>query len=44
MAKYKCTLCGYTYDEAKESKPFDTLGADWICPICGADKTQFNKI
>jgi rubredoxin len=43
MNKYKCLLCGYTYDETKENKTFDGLPMDWICPICGADKTQFNK-
>jgi rubredoxin len=43
MNKYKCSLCGYTFDESKEGKTFDSLPADWICPICGADKTQFNK-
>ncbi|MDR1991408.1 MAG: rubredoxin [Mycoplasmataceae bacterium] len=43
MTKYKCVLCGYTYDEEKEKQTFDSLPADWICPICGADKSQFNK-
>ncbi|MDR3163593.1 MAG: rubredoxin [Mycoplasmataceae bacterium] len=43
MAKYKCILCGYIYDEAKEAKSFDALPADYSCPICGADKSQFVK-
>ncbi|MDR2369511.1 MAG: rubredoxin [Mycoplasmataceae bacterium] len=44
MTKYKCVLCGYTYDENKENQAFASLPADWICPICGADKNQFNKV
>ncbi|MDR1234467.1 MAG: rubredoxin [Mycoplasmataceae bacterium] len=44
MAKYKCILCGYTYDETNEGKSFESLPADYICPICGADKTQFKKV
>ncbi len=30
MAKYKCTICGYIYDEEKEGAPFETLEK---CPI-----------
>ncbi len=37
MAVYKCSICGYIYDEDKEGKPFSELDA---CPICkqGVDK------
>lgn len=28
---YKCTICGYVYDEEKEGKPFSELAA---CPLC----------
>lgn len=31
MAIYKCPVCGYIYDEAKEGKP---LASD-KCPVCG---------
>ncbi|MCH5280939.1 MAG: alpha-hydroxy-acid oxidizing protein [Lachnospiraceae bacterium] len=31
MAKWKCGVCGYIYDEEKEGKPFSELEA---CPIC----------
>ncbi|MDR3257408.1 MAG: rubredoxin [Mycoplasmataceae bacterium] len=44
MAKYKCVICGYTYDEDREGKPFADLPKDWTCPTCGVDKTQFKKI
>lgn len=39
--RYVCQICGYVYDDAKEKIPFDQLPADWICPLCGAAKTDF---
>lgn len=30
-----------SYDEAKESAPFDDLPGDWKCPLCGAPKSEF---
>jgi flavin reductase (DIM6/NTAB) family NADH-FMN oxidoreductase RutF/rubredoxin len=52
MAKYECTVCGYTYDpEAgdpdggiKPGTPFEELPDDWVCPVCGASKDQFEKV
>lgn len=52
MAKYRCTICGYIYDPDKgdaESSipagtPFEKLPDDWICPVCGVGKEQFEKI
>ena len=35
-----CSLCKYEYNE---STPFNELADDWKCPICGADKSMFNK-
>ncbi len=51
MDKYRCSICGYIYDpEAGDSSSgipagtsFDDLPDDWKCPICGADKDQFEK-
>jgi rubredoxin len=51
MAKYVCSVCGYVYDPAKGDpdngvKPgtkFEALPDDWNCPVCGADKSQFEK-
>ena len=43
-SKYKCSLCGYIYDDAKEEIKFEDLPDDWKCPLCGATKTMFNKI
>lgn len=43
MSKYKCTVCGYIYDEESEGTPFDGLPEDWKCPICNAPKDAFEK-
>ncbi|AIG97754.1 MULTISPECIES: rubredoxin [Archaeoglobus] len=52
MAKYQCTICGYVYDEAEGDPESDVppgtkwedLPDDWVCPVCGATKDQFEKI
>ena len=51
MQKYVCDLCGYVYDPAqgdasggvKPGTAFADLGADWVCPVCGAGKDQFSQ-
>jgi rubredoxin len=52
MSKWQCTVCGYIYDPA-EGDPqsgvapgtsFEDLPEDWVCPICGASKEDFEKI
>lgn len=50
--KYQCKVCGYVYDPEKgdpdagiqHGTAFDALPADWICPICGAGKDQFELV
>lgn len=52
MAKYKCTVCGYIYDPElgdadggiKPGTPFEEIPDDWVCPVCGASKDQFEKV
>jgi methylamine---glutamate N-methyltransferase subunit C len=44
MAKYKCIICGYIYDEDVEKVKFTDLPADWKCPMCGTGKENFEKI
>ena len=52
MDKYRCELCGWIYDPAKgdpnngveAGTPFEEVPEDWTCPLCGADKSQFEKI
>jgi flavin reductase (DIM6/NTAB) family NADH-FMN oxidoreductase RutF/rubredoxin len=41
LKKYVCPLCHYTYDEAVEKVKFSDLPEDWICPICGCEKSDF---
>ena len=49
MGKYVCTVCGYVYDPAvgdpengiAAGTAFEDLPDDWGCPVCGAEKDQF---
>ncbi len=41
MARFRCTVCGFVYDEDKEGTPFADLPDDWTCPVCGAPKSAF---
>ncbi|MCW3996866.1 MAG: thiamine pyrophosphate-binding protein [Candidatus Bathyarchaeota archaeon] len=41
MAKYRCTVCNWVYDEAKEKLKFSDLPKEWVCPVCGAPKSTF---
>jgi flavin reductase (DIM6/NTAB) family NADH-FMN oxidoreductase RutF/rubredoxin len=41
LKKYKCPACGYIYDDSVENIKFEALPNDWICPICGSEKTEF---
>jgi flavin reductase (DIM6/NTAB) family NADH-FMN oxidoreductase RutF/rubredoxin len=42
--KYKCGACGYVYDESTEMIKFADLPTDWICPVCGSEKSEFFEI
>ena len=52
MAKYKCSVCDYVYDPelgdpeggVTPGTPFEKLPDDWVCPVCGAEKSQFEKV
>jgi rubredoxin len=51
MDKYTCEVCGYVYDPAvgdpdngvAPGTAFDDLPEDWVCPVCGADKSSFSQ-
>jgi len=51
MDKYVCKVCGYVYDPAKgdpdngiaAGTKFGDLPGDWVCPECGAAKSEFEK-
>lgn len=49
MQTYVCTACNYVYDP-EEGDPdsgiepgtaFEDIPEDWVCPVCGATKDQF---
>jgi glutamate synthase domain-containing protein 2/rubredoxin len=44
MAKYRCRICSYIYNEKIEGIFFDDLFADWTCPVCGAAKSEFEPM
>ena len=52
MPKYKCKVCGYVYDPElgdpdggiKPGTPFEKIPDDWTCPVCGAAKTEFERM
>ena len=49
--RYKCAVCGYVYDPKKGDPegniapgvPFEELPDDWVCPVCGAGKGEFEE-
>jgi len=52
VKKYKCNVCGYIYDPESgdekggipEGTAFEELPKDWICPVCGTQKSDFTEI
>ncbi|MCK4547194.1 MAG: flavin reductase [Candidatus Eisenbacteria sp.] len=50
MKKYVCDVCGYVYDPAigdpdnniAPGTAFESLPDDWVCPLCGAGKSDFS--
>jgi len=52
MSKWQCTVCGYIYDpeegdsssDIPPGTPFEKLPEDWVCPVCGAPKQDFEKM
>ncbi|MDF1539868.1 MAG: rubredoxin [Candidatus Thorarchaeota archaeon] len=52
MAKWECMVCGWVYDEAvgdsdggvAAGTKFEDIPDDWVCPMCGASREDFEKI
>ena len=52
MAKYKCSVCEWVYDPEigdqeggiAPGTAFEKLPDDWVCPVCGAAKSDFEMI
>jgi rubredoxin len=51
MKKYVCIVCGYVYDPEvgdpdagiDPGTSFEALPEDWVCPLCGVGKDQFEE-
>ncbi|RKZ25642.1 High molecular weight rubredoxin [bacterium] len=49
--KWRCRICGYIYDPEKgdpengipPGTSFDKLPENWVCPVCGAGKEEFEE-
>ena len=52
MDKYVCIACGYIYDPAEgdvdssiqPGTKFEDIPEDWVCPLCGVGKSDFEKV
>ncbi len=52
MQKWRCTICDYVYDPQEGDADagiesgtlFEDLPDDWVCPICGVGKDEFEPI
>jgi rubredoxin len=52
MDKYVCSVCAYEYDPSvgdpdngiAPGTAFGDLPDDWVCPVCGAGKDEFEKV
>lgn len=52
MQKYICVNCGYIYDPVQGDAmngiepgiAFEALPDEWVCPMCYADKEQFDPL
>lgn len=52
MEKYRCRICGYIYDPEKgdpengiaPGTSFEELPDNWVCPVCGSPKEEFEQI
>ena len=50
--KYMCVVCGYLYDEERGAPEdglapgtrWDDIPWNWVCPECGAAKSDFEMI
>ena len=47
MQKYICVPCTYVCDPDNGIDPdtaFEDLPDDWVCPVCGASKDEFEPL
>ena len=51
MDRWVCTVCLWVYDPAEgdpeanipPGTPFEDLPDDWVCPVCGVPKEDFER-
>ena len=51
MSNYVCSICGFIYSEdagypegdISPGTLWDDIPSDFVCPLCGASKSEFNK-
>ena len=52
MKKYRCIVCEWIYDPAvgdpdggnAPGTSFEDIPDDWVCPVCGVGKDQFEEV
>lgn len=52
MEKWVCVVCGYVYDPEigdvdsgiEPGTAFENIPEDWVCPLCGVGKDQFELV
>jgi rubredoxin len=52
VQKYRCIPCGYIYDPVAgdpdggvpAGTPWESVPADWVCPLCGVGKSEFEPV
>ena len=44
MAKYRCSVCGWVYDEREQGKAWGDVPDDYVCPVCDSKKAYFQPL
>ncbi len=52
MQKWRCVVCNYIYNpeigdedgDIPPNTPFEDIPEDWVCPLCGVGKGDFEPI
>ncbi|MDR1491245.1 MAG: rubredoxin [Planctomycetaceae bacterium] len=52
MKKYVCSVCGFIYDPSigdpdgniAPGVAFEDIPDDWLCPVCGVGKSDFEPV
>ena len=52
VKKYQCDICGWIFDPeigdpeggVNPGTAFEAISEDWVCPVCGADKSSFSEL